>query len=139
MSWARTSVRGTLTAVVVMSAVAVSAVACTAGSVGGAQESPSCALRFVYQNRTYQDVANVRFTVGEKLGTATQPPCDDTGPQDGNAAPTTTGTVYAVDGLPPLVAVAVGDSPEEAALFAVYAGPDLPPEVRRLRDSSPAQ
>ncbi|MGP3632321.1 DUF6281 family protein [Streptomyces sp. 24-1644] len=79
--------------------------------MSGGQESPSCVHRFTYRNATYQDVANAEFTVGEKLGTATQAPCDDTGRQDGNEEPGTTETASEVDGISPEVAVAIGDSP----------------------------
>ncbi|MFC9246247.1 DUF6281 family protein [Streptomyces sp. NPDC057136] len=133
MSWAGQCVRVLLAATVVMSAAA-----CTADSISGGQESPSCVHEFTYQTRTYRDVANAEFTVGEKLGAAIQTPCDDTGRQDTNAEPATTGTAYAVDGISPWVAVAIGDSPEEAMLFAAYAGSELPPEVRRLVGGSPA-
>ncbi|MGW8884501.1 DUF6281 family protein [Streptomyces sp. NPDC055749] len=118
--------------VLLAAAMVMSAAACTAGSSGGGAGSASCAHRFVYEDRSYQDVANVDFTVGRKLGTATEPPCYDTGSQDENTEPTTTQTAFAVDGIPPGVAIAVGDSPAEATLFAAYSGSKLPPEVRKL-------
>jgi hypothetical protein len=42
----------------------------------------SSAYRILHQDRTYEDVMDVTFTVGGKLGTATQPACDDTGGQE---------------------------------------------------------
>ncbi|MET9102406.1 DUF6281 family protein [Streptomyces antibioticus] len=117
-------------------AAMVSAVACTAGSSSDGEESGSCAFLILYQNRTYPDVANVEFTVGEKLGDATRPPCDDTGGQGGAGSPETTETVYEVDGIPPEVAIAVGDAPKEATFVAVYSGSELPPAVMKLIDGS---
>ncbi|MGW0783990.1 DUF6281 family protein [Streptomyces sp. NPDC002913] len=116
-------------------AMVMSGAACTAGG-GGGDEGLSCAGRYTYQDRTYQDVGGVTFTPGKKLGVATQPPCDDTGGQDESEVPVATGTAYAVDGIPPEVAIAVGDAPGTATLFAVGSGPDLPPEVRELIDGS---
>ncbi|MFE5240687.1 MULTISPECIES: DUF6281 family protein [unclassified Streptomyces] len=115
-------------------AMVMSGAACTAG--GGGDEGLSCAGRYTYQDRTYQDVGGATFTPGKKLGVATQPPCDDTGGQDKSEVPVTTGTAYEVDGIPPEVAIAVGDAPGTATLFAVDSGPDLPPEVRGLIDGS---
>ncbi|MGX1547376.1 DUF6281 family protein [Streptomyces adustus] len=115
-----------------LAAVLVSAVACTAGSSSDGEESGSCAYRILYQDRTYRDVANVEFTVGKKLGDATEPPCDDTGGQDTPEASGTTETVYEVDGISPEVAVAVGDTPDEAEFVAAYSGTTLPPELKKL-------
>ncbi|MEW2167419.1 DUF6281 family protein [Streptomyces sp. NPDC007084] len=129
MSWV-----GRSTALV--AAVMVSAVACTAGSSSDGEESGSCEYRILYQDRTYRDVANVEFTVGEKLGKATKPPCDDTGGQDVSEASGTTETVYEVDGISPKVAIAVGDTPGEAKFVAAYSGTKLPPEVKKLTDGS---
>ncbi|WP_254404877.1 DUF6281 family protein [Streptomyces sp. AC627_RSS907] len=109
----------------------VSAVACTAGSSSDGEESGSCEYRILYQDRTYRDVANVKFTVGEKLGDATKPPCGDTGGQDASEASGTTETVYGVDGISPKVAIAVGDTPDEAKFVAAYSGTKLPPEVKK--------
>ena len=131
MSWA-----GHCTRVLLAATTALSAAACTADGVGAGEETASCVNRFTYEDRSYQDVANVDFTVGKRLGTATAPPCDDTGRRDDDQEPAATRTAYEVDGVPPGVAIALGDSPEEATLFAAYAGSDLPPEVRELRDGS---
>ncbi|MFE4330771.1 DUF6281 family protein [Streptomyces sp. NPDC056831] len=114
----------------------MSAAACTAGSNSGGKESASCVNRFIYQDRSYRDVANVDFTVGTKLGAATKPPCEDTGGREKDEEPATTETAYKVDGISPKVAIAVGDTPEEATFFAAYSGSELPPEVQRLIDGS---
>ena len=117
-------------------AAMVSAVACGAGSSSGGEASGSCAYQILYQDRTYRDVANVEFTVGERLGDATQPPCDDTGGQDEVEEPGTTETACQVDGISPEVAIAVGDTPGEATFVAVYSGAELPPEVKKLTAGS---
>jgi len=114
------------------------AVACTSenSSGGGGEQAESCAYRVLYQDRTYRDVANVEFTAGEKLGSATVPPCDDTGGGDASEQAGETTTAYKVDGVPPEVAVAVGDSPDDTTLVAVYSGDELPSEIRKLIDGS---
>jgi hypothetical protein len=113
-----------------------SAAACTAGSSSDGEESASCVYQVLYQDRPYRDVANVEFTVGEKLGDATKPPCDDTGGADEAAESGTTETAYEVDGISPEVAIAVGDTPDEAVLVAAYSGSELPSEVKKLIDGS---
>ncbi|MFD5449386.1 DUF6281 family protein [Streptomyces sp. NPDC003470] len=118
-----------------LAAVMVSAVACTEGSRVDGDASASCAFRILYQDRAYRDVANVEFTVGRRLGAATEPACDDTGGDQADE-PGTTVTAYEVDGVPPRVAIAVGDTPGEARFVAVYSGTELPPEVEKLSDGS---
>jgi hypothetical protein len=118
-----------------MAALAVAAAACTTSSSSDGDGAASCVYRILYQDRTYEDVADVTFTAGEKLGTATQPACDDTGGQD-EILPADTMTAYEVDGVPPEVAVAVGDTPADARLVAVYSDKELPPEVQKLVDGS---
>ncbi|MFF8098757.1 DUF6281 family protein [Streptomyces sp. NPDC016640] len=113
-------------------------VACASesGSDGDGEQANSCAYRVLYQDRTYRDVANVEFTAGEKLGSATVLPCDDTGGQNdaGQAGETT--TAYRVDGISPSVAFAVGDSLDDTTLVVAYSDSKLPPEVRKLIDGS---
>ncbi|MFJ4688713.1 DUF6281 family protein [Streptomyces sp. NPDC091377] len=109
-------------------ALLVSTVACTAG--GGGQGAASCAFTVRYQERTYLDVSDVEFTVGERLGDATLPPCDDTGGSDVTEETATTLSAYAVDGIPPEVALAVGDAPDDTRLVAVGSGRTLPPRIQ---------
>ncbi|MDQ0791676.1 DUF6281 family protein [Streptomyces sp. B1I3] len=116
-------------------AMVMSVAACTADSGGGGAEA-SCATLYTYQDRSYQDVANVKFTLGKKLGVATQPAsCEDTGGHD-ESEPVMTETAYEVDGISPKVAIAIGDTPKTATFFAVHSGPELPPEVQKLIDGS---
>ncbi|KOX02346.1 hypothetical protein ADK65_08640 [Streptomyces sp. NRRL B-1140] len=96
------------------------------------EAAPSCVYVVTYEGRTYRDVANVEFTVGNELGTATQPPCDDTGGQNRGEEPSTTENAYAVDGVSPTVAIAVGDAPDDVRFVAVHSGGELPPEVEKL-------
>lgn len=126
MSWAERSVTAVLTA-----AVAASVAACTPED-SGAEDAASCVYQVTYDGRTYRDVANVEFTVGGELGTATEPPCDDTGGQDEGDEPSTTETAYAVDGISPKVAIAVGDTPDDVQFVAVHSGNELPSEVQKL-------
>ena len=129
MSWTRRSA-GLLVAAVMVTPVA----ACTAdsGSAGA-----SCVARYTYQDTTYQSAGKVKFTLGKKLGVATEPPCLDTG-QDKSEEPVgATETAYEVDGISPKVAIAVGDTPETAGLFAVRPeDSEFPPEVQKLIDGS---
>ncbi|MFV5991348.1 DUF6281 family protein [Streptomyces sp. NPDC056231] len=127
---------GRSTGLLLAASMVISTAACTADSSSGGAASGSCVNRFTYQERTYRDVANVDFTVGAKLGVATQPPCDDTGGQDKTDETGTAQTAYEVHGISPEVAIAVGNTPAEASFFAAYSGADVPPEVQKLVDGS---
>ncbi|MER5944286.1 DUF6281 family protein [Streptomyces sp. NPDC001928] len=85
---------------------------------GAAQAS--CAYVVTYAERSYLGVANTDFTVGEKLGTATVPECDDTPGDPEGSVPEDRITAYAVEGMDPAVAIAVGDTPAEATLMKVH-------------------
>ncbi|MFD9540788.1 DUF6281 family protein [Streptomyces sp. NPDC060022] len=127
MSWTRRSA-----GLLVAAAMVMSVAACTADSGGG---EASCVAQYTYQDITYQDVGNVKFTLGKKLGVATEPPCEDTGGKSEEPAGLTE-TAYEVDGVSPEVAIAVGDTPETTRFFAVDSGSGLPPEVQKLIDGS---
>ncbi|WP_406091276.1 DUF6281 family protein [Streptomyces sp. NBC_01013] len=133
MGWNGRSAGLLVAAVMVMSVAA-----CTAESdSGGGGNEASCANLYNYQDRSYRDVANVKFTLGKKLGVATQPAsCEDTGDRDKSEGPVMTGTAYEVDGISPEIAIAIGDTPKTAAFFAVQSGPELPPEVQKLIDGA---
>lgn len=66
-----------------------------------------------YDGRDYLPTEKSGFTVGERLGTATIPPCGDV-PADPATLPEATTGVYEVEGIDPTEAVAVGDDPAEA-------------------------
>ncbi|ANB10591.1 hypothetical protein SAM40697_6638 [Streptomyces ambofaciens] len=111
--------------------VAALTTACTAQGGGGEAEE-SCAIVALYGGHTYTQVANVDFTVGEALGPAAFPPCDDTpGHDDDDAGPEPV-TAYAVDGLDPRIAIAMRYTPDEIMLLAAQPGGSLPPEVEAL-------
>ncbi|MFG2591322.1 DUF6281 family protein [Streptomyces sp. NPDC048438] len=117
-------------------AVVTSVAACTVDSDSG-EASASCVAQYTYQDITYRDVGNANFTLGKKLGVATEPPCEDTGGRGKSEEPTgLTETAYEVAGISPEVAIAVGDTPETARFFAVSSGSELPPEVQKLIDGS---
>ncbi|MDW4908990.1 DUF6281 family protein [Streptomyces sp. ADMS] len=119
-----------------MLAAAMASAACSSGSSGADEGAASCAYLIRYEGRTYQDVANVEFTIGQHLGDATLPACNDTGGQDDAQESGTTLTAYEVDGISPKVAVAVGGTPEDAVLVAVRSGTELPADVKKLIDGS---
>lgn len=133
MSWTRRSA-----GLLVAAAMVMSVAACTASGGGGEGGAASCANLYTYQDQSYLDAANVEFTVGKKLGVATQSTCDDTGGAGENKEPvvTETETAYEVDGISPEVAIAIGDTPKTATLFTVRSGKELPPEVQKLIDGS---
>lgn len=124
--------RGRTLGVLVTATAAMSVTAgCT--SSGGGTSDEVCAYRVRYEGRTYGDLAHVEFETGERIGIATVPPCPDTS-DDGPAA---SGTVraYAVRGIDPTTAIAVGNSPAHAVIAVVDPGrglESLPPEVRAL-------
>ncbi|WP_328634565.1 DUF6281 family protein [Streptomyces sp. NBC_00356] len=103
---------------------------CTAQD-GGGEVAGLCAIAAKYEGRTYTQVANVDFIVGQALGPAEFPPCDDT-PNDGDAAGPEPTTAYAVDGLNPRIAIAIRYTSDEVMLLAVQPGGSLPPEVKTL-------
>lgn len=127
-------------ALMTTSALVMAITGCTAAADddGGEGEgddgkaSASCVAQFTYRDRTYRNVANVDYAVGARLGTATQPPCNDTGRRAKVEEPATKGTAYEVAGLSPEVAIAIGGTPAETTLFVAYSGSVLPPEVRQL-------
>jgi hypothetical protein len=45
-------------------------------------------------------------------------------------------TAYAVEGLDPSIAIAVGETSNDVRLVALGSGQELPPEVKRLIDGS---
>ncbi|WP_239488232.1 DUF6281 family protein [Streptomyces durocortorensis] len=130
MSWSERFAGSLLTAAMVLTVTG-----CTADSGGGEVEA-SCAFEVTYQGRTYRDVANVDFTVTHERGTATTPPCDDTGGPEEGEAEDAEASAYGVKGLPPETAIAVGGSPEDAVFVVSYSGSTLPPEIQELIDRS---
>ncbi|MET8827071.1 DUF6281 family protein [Streptomyces sp. NPDC004610] len=123
-------------------AAAVMAAASCASPSGGESESESgsgsgssCEYLVEYDTRTYTGLANADFTIGEELGSATVPPCDDSlddedGP-DSPDSPTST-IAYAVEGVDPSIAIAVEDAPDGVLFVAETLDGDLPPEIERL-------
>ncbi|MEU9523344.1 DUF6281 family protein [Streptomyces sp. NPDC048224] len=105
--------------------------ACTAQGGGGEAEG-SCAITALYEGRTYTQVANVKFTLGEELGPVEVPPCDDTPAHNDNAVQSEPTTAYVVDGLNSRVAIAMRYASDEVMLLAVQPGGSLPPEVKDL-------
>ncbi|MFF5483590.1 DUF6281 family protein [Streptomyces sp. NPDC012935] len=99
--------------------LATAAVGCTetGGTEPGGAAEASCAYVVTYERRSYQDLANTDFTVGKKLGTATIPACDDTPNDPADAIGEQRITAYAVEGMAPAVAIAVGDTPAGAILM----------------------
>ncbi|WP_406453254.1 DUF6281 family protein [Streptomyces sp. NBC_00876] len=123
-------------ALLAAAALVTSAAACTAADAdGGGEGSASCANLFTYQGRSYSDVSpNVRFTVGEKVGTASQKPCKDSGDSGEAEGSYATENAYVVDGISSEVAIAIGETAEETEFFSVRSGSGLPPEVKEFID-----
>ncbi|MGX5182730.1 DUF6281 family protein [Streptomyces avermitilis] len=105
-------------------------VACTS-SDGGASAS-SCAYLVEYQNRTYAGSEARDFTLGDKLGAATLPPCDDTpnDDSDGRTTPTPT-TAYAIKGVDPGIAIALEQSSDDVIFINVDSDWTLP-ELKKM-------
>ncbi|MGX5182347.1 DUF6281 family protein [Streptomyces avermitilis] len=102
-----------------------------ASSDSGGESDAVCAYHVEYNGNTYGTIANVKFESAEKIGTATEPPCKDTSNDDNQDEP---GKVqaFAVKGLDPETAIAVGNSPGDARFVVVNPGKSLPPEVQKL-------
>ncbi|MFB7110942.1 DUF6281 family protein [Streptomyces sp. NPDC056190] len=107
--------------------MAVLTAACSAQ--GGVAD---CPIAVTYGGRTYTQVANADFSVGDALGTAEIPPCNDTPGAGADTEGPEATTAYAVDGLDPRIAIAVRYTPEQVMLLAVQASGSLPPEVEDL-------
>ncbi|WP_328780762.1 DUF6281 family protein [Streptomyces canus] len=95
-------------------------VGCSSGGPSGGGAAVSCAGVVTFENRDYLPTQKTGFTVGQRLGTATIAECDDTpGDPGATIAEGTTGA-YAIDGVDPAEAIAVGDSPGEAILMDIH-------------------
>ncbi|WP_030682800.1 DUF6281 family protein [Streptomyces cellulosae] len=112
-----TTVLQTARRVLVTAALFAPALGCSLVDGGGGSFAASCAHVVTYESRTYAGVGNARFTVGERLGTATIPECDDTPNDPGVSVPEGRTPAYAVEGRDPAEAIAVGDTPAEAHLM----------------------
>lgn len=100
------------------------------GASGGA--AASCAAVVDFDGRRYSGSGTYEYERGEKVGTATEPPCDDT-PNDGDEGTSARRvTAYAIKGVDPDVAVAVSDAPEDVVYIA-DPGDEVPPELAKLR------
>lgn len=118
--------------------LAVSVMMPTAACSGteSADSDSSCAIQFTYQGRTYEDVAHVEFTVGQKLGTAAKPPCNDMGDHDEKEESPESVNAYQVEGVSAEAAIAVGTTPDDAVFVATYVDGELPSDVQKLIDGS---
>jgi hypothetical protein len=123
--------------VVLVAVAATVSVGCSSGSGDGDGGAASCAYVVEYENRTYLGRGETDIPVEDVLGTATKPACDDTpdDDSDGETAPTSL-TAYAVQGVDPSVAIAVGEAPGDVRLALVDTLKKLPPEVKKVIDAS---
>ncbi|MFI8193035.1 DUF6281 family protein [Streptomyces sp. NPDC085946] len=122
------------TALAVLPAVIAAAV--TAGCAEPAGETagsaPSCAYVVEYDGRRYLGRDGTGLPVGEPLGSAVRPACDDT-PNDPDPGDRRTRvTAHAVEGVDPSVALAVAEAPGDFLLVTADSLTTLPPELRRL-------
>ncbi|MFF0090772.1 DUF6281 family protein [Streptomyces canus] len=94
-------------------------VGCSSGDPSGGEAAASCAGVVTHENRDYLPSQDEDFTVGERLGTARIPECDDTPNDPDVAIPEDTTNAYLVEGRDPAEAIAVGDSPASARLVEI--------------------
>jgi hypothetical protein len=87
-----------------------------------------------YDGRRYIDHRAGDFEIGERLGTAVKPACDDTGgyPDDGPGEPERRVTAYAIKGVDPAVAITLEGDPPDSVMVLYRKGEPLPPEARKL-------
>ncbi|MFE3034694.1 DUF6281 family protein [Streptomyces canus] len=95
----------------------VAMLAVVVGCSSGGETAASCSGVVTYGNRDYLPAQDEDFTVGERLGTARIPECDDTPGEPEAAIPAGTTAAYAVAGRDPAEAIAVGDSRAGARLM----------------------
>ncbi|MEV0242981.1 DUF6281 family protein [Streptomyces sp. NPDC050674] len=112
-------------------------VGCTVTSAdGGGRAEASCAYVVEYDSRRYLGREETDIPVGESLGSATRPACDDTpGDGDDGEGPALM-TAFAVRGVDPAVAVAVAEDPGAYRLVVAESVRELPPELRKMTDRS---
>ncbi len=101
-------------AVLLMTLAALTTAGCS-GEDSKGSGAASCSGLVVYGGRDYLPTGKSVFTVGERLGTATVAACYDTPNEPGTGVAEATTGVYAVKGVDPTEAVAVGDAPSTAA------------------------
>ncbi|QNP72579.1 hypothetical protein IAG44_26235 [Streptomyces roseirectus] len=98
---------------------------------GGGEGAASCAFVADYDGRRYSGLYGAEFTLGEAVGTAVLPACDDTGGDGDPGVGAREVTAYAVAGVDPAVAIVVGGV-ADTLLVVQGARGQLPPEVVRL-------
>ncbi|WP_051741182.1 DUF6281 family protein [Streptomyces xylophagus] len=115
--------------------LATMSVACTSSSNSSddGESASSCAYVVDYRSHRYSGAEAKGFTVGDKLGAATLPPCDDTpgDDSDGQTAPTST-TAYAIKGVDPSVAIALDQSSDDDVIFVNVDSDKKLPEIKKL-------
>ncbi|MFJ8083326.1 DUF6281 family protein [Streptomyces sp. NPDC096205] len=106
---------------------------CTVGGGDGGEGAASCAYIALYDGRRYFGYGAGDFELGERLGTAVLPSCDDTGGYpDDPGVPERRVPAYAIKGIDPTVAITTGTDSPDTVLVADGAGETLPPEVREV-------
>ncbi|CAM5387204.1 DUF6281 family protein [Streptomyces hirsutus] len=121
----------TVRTLVLAGAALVMVTGCAAGG-GGGEASGSCAYVVAYGERAYWGIDGGDFEVGEAVGVARKPPCDDT-PSDGDdGVPAEKLTAYRVVGRDTGTALAVGTSPDDAVLVTFDPDKHGPEVVRKL-------
>ncbi|MEU6260410.1 DUF6281 family protein [Streptomyces sp. NPDC047043] len=129
----RTGIAWTLLAAVLVTM----SVACSSSSdSGGGESASSCAYRVEYQSHTYSGAEAKDFTLGDKLGAATLPPCDDTPNDDSNGQtkPTST-TAYAIEGVDPSIAIALKQASDDVIFVNVDSDKKLS-EIKKMIQNS---
>ncbi|MFI1728948.1 DUF6281 family protein [Streptomyces acidicola] len=121
--------RTTIVRALVAAATVAASAACAASSV---EAEASCEYRVEYDKRMYSDIANAEFKVGEKLGSAVFPRCDDSSDGEGGQLSPDSTVAYAIEGVDPSVAIAVDDAPDDVFFVLKTLENDLPPEVKKL-------
>ncbi|GHB57217.1 hypothetical protein GCM10010377_55340 [Streptomyces viridiviolaceus] len=104
---------------------------CAAGG-GGGEAAASCAYVVAYDGRAYRGIDGGDFEVGEAVGVARKPPCDDTPNNGGGGEPAEQLTAYRVVGRDTGTALAVGTSPDDAVLVTFDPDKHGPEVVREL-------
>ncbi|MET8979020.1 DUF6281 family protein [Streptomyces sp. NPDC004539] len=100
-------------------------------SAGGGEGAASCAFVADYDGRRYSDLSGAEFTLGEAVGTAVLPACDDTGGDGDPGIGERQVVAYSVVGVDPAMAIVV-DEVADTLLVAHETRDRLPPEVRKL-------
>ncbi|MFF3886502.1 DUF6281 family protein [Streptomyces sp. NPDC001914] len=117
-------------------------VACTATGSSEDGAVASCAFSVQYRGKSYTEVTHDDFTLGAKIGTVKEVPCNDTGDSAQTGAKSESYTAYEITELDAETAIAVKDFRENPDredglhLYVLHGEGGYSPEAKKFLDSA---